>query len=61
LADDFKGKPPHWLLGVNSYWSELSASRFVEFHRHANLEYYIMILYYWIREGCGVYIYIFCC
>ena len=26
LADDFKGKPPHWLLGVNSYWSELSAS-----------------------------------
>jgi hypothetical protein len=26
LADDFKGKPPHSLLGVNSYWSELSAS-----------------------------------
>ena len=26
LADDFKGKPPHWLLGVNSYCSELSAS-----------------------------------
>ena len=26
LADDSKGKPPHWLLGVNSYCSELSAS-----------------------------------
>ena len=26
LADDFIGKPPHWLLGVNSYWSELSTS-----------------------------------
>ena len=26
LADDFKGKPPHWLLGVNSYWSELNVS-----------------------------------
>ena len=26
LADDLKGKPPHWQLGVNSYWSELSAS-----------------------------------
>ena len=26
LADDFKGKTPHWLLEVTSYWSELSAS-----------------------------------
>ena len=25
LAADFKGKPPHWLLGVNSCWSELNA------------------------------------
>ena len=23
LADDFKGKPPHWLLGVNSYWKKM--------------------------------------
>ena len=22
LADDFKGKPPHWLLEVNSVWGE---------------------------------------
>jgi hypothetical protein len=23
LVDDFKGKPSHWLLGVNSVWGEL--------------------------------------
>jgi hypothetical protein len=23
LADDFKGKPPHWLLGINSVWVEI--------------------------------------
>jgi hypothetical protein len=28
--------------------------RFIEFHRHTSLEYYIMILYYWISGGCGV-------